>query len=68
MEGTCDTQKAPYYEVQINGFEDVPANNEEAFLIGGRPANQSRLPLTITEVPFNTTQAGSSMENVIRPA
>jgi hypothetical protein len=39
MEGTCDTQKASYYEVQINGFEDVPANNEEALLTGGQPTN-----------------------------
>jgi KDEL-tailed cysteine endopeptidase len=27
MEGTCDTHKASYYEAQISGFEDVPANN-----------------------------------------
>jgi C1A family cysteine protease len=32
VERNCDVQKASYYEAQISGFEDVPANNEEALL------------------------------------
>jgi C1A family cysteine protease len=32
IKGTCDVQKASYYEAQITSFEDVPANNEEALL------------------------------------
>jgi KDEL-tailed cysteine endopeptidase len=32
MDGTCDTEKAAYYEAQISNFEDVPSYYELALL------------------------------------